>query len=167
MKQLLEEIFAQYYKDVYGYLYHMSRDATLAEDLTSEVFLEVVRSIAAFRGESDLKTWLFSIARHRWYHYLRKKNREIRTEALTDFLPSHENLPDEISYKKQLAKRIDVLLEAEPERTREIVRMRIEGFSFYEIGQKHGISESSARVIDFRAKTKIRKILQKEGFDHD
>ena len=43
--------------------------------------------------------------------------------------------------------------------------MRIAGFSFYEIGLKYGVSENSARVIDFRAKAKIRKILEKEWFD--
>ena len=42
--------------------------------------------------------------------------------------------------------------------------MRLAGYSFYEIGTKHGISENSARVIDFRTKTKIRQILKKEGF---
>ena len=42
--------------------------------------------------------------------------------------------------------------------------MRLEGYSFYEIGLKYNISESSARVIDFRAKSKIRNILKKEGF---
>ena len=60
--------------------------------------------------------------------------------------------------------RIYHLLEQEPERTRNIVLMRLDGYSFYEIGQKYGISESSARVIDFRTKEKLRKILKKEGF---
>ena len=43
--------------------------------------------------------------------------------------------------------------------------MRLEGYSFYEIGAAYGISESSARVIDFRAKAKIRNILKREWFD--
>ncbi len=167
MKRRLEELFFQYQKDVYRYLYHLCGDAALAEDLTSEVFLEVVRSIAGFRGEADLKTWLFSIARHRWYHYLRKKKREPQTEALTEFLPSPVSFPDEISYRKLLAERIDLLLEEEPERTRAIVRLRIAGYSFYEIAQRYGISESSARVIDFRTKAKIRKVLQEEGFTYE
>lgn len=64
MKQLLEELFARYYKDVYVYLYHFSRDASLSEDLASEVFLEVVKSVATFRGQADIKTWILSIARH-------------------------------------------------------------------------------------------------------
>lgn len=167
MKKLLEELFNLYYKDVYSYLYSLSHDVSLSEELTADVFLDVVKSISSFRGEANIKTWLFSIARHKWYHYLRKKNKEIETELITDFLPSKEKLPEDICYRKQLVQRIYKLLESEPEKTRSIVLMRIDGYSFHEIALKHNISENSARVIDFRVKTKIRKILQKEGFQND
>ena len=40
MKQLLAEIFRRHHKDIYQYLYSLCRDASLAEDLTSEVFLQ-------------------------------------------------------------------------------------------------------------------------------
>lgn len=40
MKKLLKELFEQYYKDIYIYLYRLSHDASLADDLTSEVFLD-------------------------------------------------------------------------------------------------------------------------------
>ena len=85
MQTLLKELFSTYYKDVYTYLYSLSHDASLSEDLTSEVFLEVVKSIATFRGESDIKTWLFSIARHKWFAYLRQKKRQIKPELLSEF----------------------------------------------------------------------------------
>ena len=163
MRRLLEELFSKYYKDVYTYLYSLSRDASLSEDLAQEVFLEVVKSIAAFRGESDIKTWLFSIARHKWYSYLRKNRQQAKTEDLSDFIESDEKTPEERYQDEEVVDRIYALLDQEPERTRSIVVMRLEGYSFYEIGVKHGISENSARVIDFRAKTKIRQILKKEG----
>ena len=164
MRKLLEELFSKYYKDVYTYLYSLSRDASLSEDLAQEVFLEVVKSIAAFRGESDIKTWLFSIARHRWYSYLRKNSQQTQTEDLSEFIESNEKTPEERYQDGEVTNRIYALLDLEPERTRSIVVMRLEGYSFYEIGVKHGISENSARVIDFRTKTKIRQILKKEGF---
>ena len=164
MRRLLEELFRTYHNDVYRYLYSLSHDASLSEDLASEVFLKVVKSIGTFRGESDIKTWLFSIARHEWYDYLRKKNRQIRTEALTEFYESMDLGPEAKYHSQEVIDRIYHLLEQEPERTRNIVLMRLDGYSFYEIGQKYGISESSARVIDFRTKEKLRKILKKEGF---
>lgn len=172
MRKLLEELFATYHRDVYNYLYSLSHDAILSEDLTSEVFLQVVKSIGGFRGEADIKTWLFSIARHQWYNYLRKKRRQVGTESFDGFVgDSSQNgdmrNPDAAYPDKELACRICRLLEEEPERTADIVRMRLEGYSFYEIAGKYGISESSARVIDFRARAKIREILKKEGYAED
>lgn len=164
MRRLLEELFRTYHNDVYRYLYSLSHDASLSEDLASEVFLKVVKSIGSFRGEADIKTWLFSIARHEWYDYLRKKNRQIRTEAMTEFFESIDLGPEARYHTQEIIRRIYRLLEQEPERTRNIVLMRLDGYSFYEISQKYGISESSARVIDFRTKDKLRKILKKEGF---
>lgn len=164
MEELLKEMFSNCYRDVYTYLYSLSHDAPLSEDLASETFLEAVRSIHRFRGDSDVKTWLFAIARHQWFAYLRRKKRQIKMEDLSEFYESPGADLDEDFQSRALAERIHALLEKEPERTRNIVLMRIEGYSFYEIGVKHGISEGSARVIDFRAKAKIREILKKEGF---
>ena len=162
-----DRLFAAYYRDVYTYLYSLTRDASLSEDLAMDVFLEVVRSLSAFRGESDVKTWLFSIARHRWFHWLRAQKRSVRTEMLTEFLPDAAPSPEEASIGAALEARIKELLSAEPERTQRIVNLRLEGRSFYEIGQKTGVSETSARVIDFRAKARIRKLLEQEGFTRD
>lgn len=165
--QPIEEVFSAYYQDVYRYLYSLSHDASLSEDLASDVFLDVLKSIGGFRGESDLKTWLFSIARHKWYDDLRRQKRQIKPEVLSEFYESREKSPVDQCSEKALLQRIYTLLGEQPPRAREIVLMRLEGYSFYEIGKKHGVSESSARVIDFRTKAKIREILKKEGLDRD
>lgn len=165
MREVLKELFANHYQDIYTYLYSLSRDASLSEDLASETFLEAVKSIGGFRGESDVKTWLFAIARHKWFAHLRRKKRRAETEALLEFYDRPAPGPDEGYEDRAMTERIFALLEKEPERTRGVVLMRLEGFSFYEIGARYGISENSARVIDFRAKAKIRNILKKEWFD--
>lgn len=167
MKELLVELFDHYYKDIYTYLYSLCHDASLSEDLTSEVFLEVVKSIAAFRGESDIKTWLFSIARHKWFAYLRKKTHQIHTESIHDLYDSNFVGVSHSSFPGDLEQVIQTLLETETELTRKIFQMRLDGYSYFEIASNFNISENSARVIYFRAKTKIKKYLEKEGFYHD
>ena len=170
MQKLLEKLFHTYYKDIYRYLYSLTHDASLSEDLASDVFLEVVKSIASFRGEADMKTWMFSIARHKWIDYLRKKNRRAEIEVLSELVGEEQeagNNPEERYLDKELLERVQVLLEEEPERTRNIVNLRLEGYSFYEIGKLQGISESSARVIYFREKEKLRQILVKEGLGRE
>ena len=176
MQRLLEKLFHTYYKDIYRYLYSLTHDISLSEDLASEVFLEVVKSIATFRGEADMKTWMFSIARHKWMDYLRKKNRRIENEVLSE-LVGEERIsglamvdmknPEEQYLDKELLERIHTLLDKEPERTRNIVEQRLAGYSFYEIAKKEKVSESSARVIYFRAKEKIKESLEKEGLGYE
>lgn len=167
MKKLLVELFESYYKDVYTYLYSLCHDASLSEDLTSEVFLEVVKSIANFRGDSDIKTWLFSIARHRWYAYLRSKTHQPQTESIHALYDSNFVVIQTSDYPGDLEQLIHELLDEEPELTKHIFEMRLEGYSYFEIAAKFHISENSARVIFFRMKTKIKKYLEKEGFYYD
>ena len=161
MKQLLTEIFKAYYKDVYRYLYSLSRDASLSEDLASEVFLDVVKSISSFRGESDIKTWLFTIARRKWIDWLRKQNRQPKTESIHELYDGITPWVQDPQF--ELSFLIQEILAQEPVQTRTVVTMRLEGYSYYEIARKCNISENSARVIFFRAKAKIKQSLEKEG----
>ena len=167
MRKLMEQLFSLYYRDVWRYLYSLSHDAALSEELASETFLEAVGSIATFRAEADVKTWLFSIARHRWYGWLRKKGRTPPMEELSDLIAAPGKAPEEELIRREMTNRIRQLLEMEPQRTRDIVLMRAEGYSFREIAKKWGITENSARITDFRARTKIRRILTEEGFTYE
>lgn len=163
MKELLSELFDNYYKDVYVYLYSLCHDASLSEDLTSDVFLEVVRSITTFKRESDIKTWLFSIARHKWYNYLRGKSKEVKTLSIHELYDT-SLVKFSTQESSSLEDVIKDLLLGESKVTQDVFQMRLDGYSYYEIGMKLGISESSARVVYFRIKNKIRKYLEKEGF---
>ena len=167
---VLEELFSAYYKDIYRYLYSLCRDASLSEDLTSEVFLEVVKSIGGFRAESDVKTWLFYIARHRWFKYLRRKKRTIDAVELYELTEPEQASAvstENALLEREITERVYALIDEEQERPRRVALMRIDGYSFYEIGRAVGISESSARVTFFRTKEKIRKKLKEEGFDYE
>src|SRR2546423_603285 len=63
--------------DVYALLYRLTEDAEEARDLTQETFLQAFRSIAHFRGDADLRTWLYRIAinqaRNRWRWWRRRR----------------------------------------------------------------------------------------------
>ena len=167
MKHLLTELFDQYYIDVYSYLYSLSHNASLSEDLTSEVFLEVIKSVASFSGESDIKTWLFAIARHRWYAYLKKEKNYIQAENICDLNESPFLSTDDFSSASDLEQLVNTILSNENEITKKVFELRLDGYSFYEIGENLGIAENSARVVFFRVKTKIKKSLEKEGFCHE
>lgn len=161
---MIEKLYRDYKSDVFYYLVSVTHDTDLSEDLTSETFLAALKSLSDFKGSANIKTWLFSIARYKWFEYLRKKKNDISFDDLAEFYIAQGEDMEKQLCQKELVGKFMALLKNETERAENIVRMRIEGFSYYEIAEKHGISENSARVIDFRTKKKIRQILEKEEF---
>ncbi len=85
-------------------------------------------------------------------------------DALSELLPDSARSPEAVLCDRAAAARIEALLAAESKRAQNIVRMRISGYSFREIAECEKISESSARVVDFRTRKKIREILESEGY---
>jgi RNA polymerase sigma-70 factor (ECF subfamily) len=63
--------------EIYGLLYRLTENADEARDLTQETFLRAFQSIRSFRGESDLRTWIYRIAinqaRNRWRWWRRRR----------------------------------------------------------------------------------------------
>mgnify|MGYP001371614898 CR=1 FL=1 len=160
MKQI-EQLYLQYKQDVYAYLLSLTRELDMAEELLSETFVRAILSIENFKGKSSVKTWLFSIARNVWLEKLRK---EKQTVEFTDLLGLYiSDRMEERMTAKETAEKIRQLLLQKEERTRKVVYMRAEGYSFFEIAKALNISENSARVIDFRARNWLKTMLEKEG----
>lgn len=156
----ISQLYIQYYKDVYKYLLSLTHNVTTAEDLTSETFLKALQSIWGFRGESSIKTWLLGIARNLWLQSLRDSPENLSEDFVINYL---EYNTEEFIHNKNLAEYINNLLQQKDMRTQEIVKMRIDGYSYREISEKFGITEGSARVIDFRTKNWLKEQLKKEG----
>lgn len=159
MKEI-EELYILYKKDIYFYLFSLTHNHTLSEDLLSETFVNAMRSIAGFKGQSSVKTWLFSISRHLWLQHIRK---EKPTVEYNDLLEIYVSESMEIGFiTNETASRIKNLLLEKDQRTQKIFNLRVEGYSYNEIALELNISEGSARVIDYRTKKWIRTSLEKE-----
>lgn len=157
----IKKVYLKYQKDVYFYLLSLTHDTSLAEDLCSETFLKAIQSIISFKGNSSVKTWLFGIARNLWLQSLRNKNIVQYEDFLVNYL---EYDCEKQIFDKSTLKYISELIEKMEHRTQKIILMRIDGYSYKEISEQLDISENSARVIDFRARKRIKEILKQEGF---
>ena len=159
MKQI-EKLYFEYKQDIYNYLLSLTHDPTLSEDLLSETFVKAIFSVGNFKGNSSIKTWLFGIARHLWLQNLRKDKPMVEYSDLLDVYVTDSTFDSVIT--KQIADKVYELLKTKDERTQKIISMRINGISYYEISEKIGISENSARVIDFRIKKWLKSVLERE-----
>ena len=69
----MEEIYKEYSKIIYNYLFSLSNNTDIAEELMQETFYSAVKNINKFKNESSLKTWLSKIAKNKCFDYYKKQ----------------------------------------------------------------------------------------------
>ena len=161
-----EEIYSQYKQDVFHYLFSLTGSCGEAEELLAETFFRAFLGFYAFRGDSSVKTWLFSIAKHVFFQHLKASGRTIPTEdtVLYQLRAQSDMIQPDMENDTLLFELVNKLLAQKDERSRIVFQMRLDGYSFREIGEKVGISESSARVLEHRVRVYLQKELRKEGY---
>jgi RNA polymerase sigma-70 factor, ECF subfamily len=84
--EAFDMLVSKYSGDIFGLAFRLTQNRDDANDVTQETFLSAVRGIESFRGDAELKTWLFRIAvnharnRFRWWKR-RRLDRTISIEA--------------------------------------------------------------------------------------
>ena len=63
----IEEIYREYFQDVYLYILRLSGNEHIAEDITSDTFFKAIKSLASFRGDCDIRVWLCQIAKNSYF----------------------------------------------------------------------------------------------------
>ncbi len=162
----------------------------VAEEVVQETWLAVLESLGRFEGRSSLKTWMFRILTNCAKTRARREGRSIPFSSLADidtdnaehavnpdrFLPADhqwsghwisfpsnwQEMPEERLLSQETRARINLAIEAVPPNQREIIILRdIEGWTSEETCTFLGISEVNQRVLLHRARSKVRRVLEK------
>ena len=72
--QDITEIYKKYGKMVYKYVFCLTRNEDIAEEIVQETFLVAVKDINKFKGNCKISTWLCQISKYIWYKKLKKDN---------------------------------------------------------------------------------------------
>ena len=158
-----DAVFRAYYDDVFRFLRGLTASETLAEELTQETFFRAFRSIDDYRGESELRVWLCSIARNLYYSHLRKEKHLTGNEVPEDYIADSADLTELIA-DKEIALRLHRVLHSIREPYKEVFSLRVFGeLSFSEIGDLFDKNEHWACVTFHRAKAMINKQIKEES----
>ena len=154
----MDGIYQAYFKDVFLYMYSLSGDKSIAEDIAQETFVKALKSLDSFDGSKDIRAWLFTIAKNTYFTYCKRKkilNDNTSPEAMPD--PSLRVVERMID--QELAHQMK-------EPYKEVFLLRVFGeLSFEKIGILFGKSASWARVTYYRAKVQIHEYM--EGLNHE
>lgn len=152
-----EDVYIQYFSDVYKYLLSLSRNKTIAEELTQETFFKALKNIDKFKGECKLRVWLCQIAKNTYYYAYKK---EKRFENIKEIQLSTENIEQKL-INNETAFEVHKALHNLDEPYKEVFSLRMFGeLSFLQISELFGKTESWARVTFHRAKIKLREEIK-------
>jgi RNA polymerase sigma-70 factor (ECF subfamily) len=158
LQTLLEEVSPA----VRQWAFARTGDVDEAADLTQEVLIQVARKLPAFRGDSRLLSWVFSVTRNRAIEARRSELRkERKMERFSVHLAGgHEGgtAPDGGIDGRRIRRIVTTFLDDLPERQREVFQLsELQGLGSTEIGRILGVEPGTVRAALFKARRTLRR----------
>jgi RNA polymerase sigma-70 factor (ECF subfamily) len=159
---------------IYGLIFRMVREQTLAEELTQDVFIKAFRNLSSFRGDARFSTWVYRIAVNACHDQresatARNRARETSLDSpeLSQLdLPAQSSRPDEAMETDEVVAGFeDSLASLEPMYREAFLLRHQEGLNYGEIAQILGVTLSNAKVRVHRAREMVLEALRSRGFD--
>ena len=157
----MRTLFARHRVALYRWLLRLVRDEALAEDLLSDVFLDVWRQAASFRGRASVSTWLLAIARHMAASARPRRNDAELDEATVSTVPDPADDAEVTLQKKNRAEALRQSLHRLSPDHREVIDLAYyHGKSVKEIAEIVSISEATVKTRMFYARRKLAELVE-------
>lgn len=167
-------LITRYAGDVFALLYRLTEDPAEADDLVQETFLSALKGIKGFRGDAELKTWLFRIAvnhsrnRFRWW---KRRGRAVTVSLdatigasetrIEETVESTGPNPEQAAIGRERQAALRHALVRLPETYREaVILCDIEGLSYDEIAQVLEIGLGTVKSRIARGREELRRMLK-------
>ncbi|NJN66958.1 MAG: sigma-70 family RNA polymerase sigma factor [Chloroflexaceae bacterium] len=156
-------LYERYLERVYRYIAYRTANTVVAEDLTSEVFLNAWKSIERYEDRGyAFSTWLLRLAHNEVTDYYRTRRNDTSLPE-TDVHVSHLPGPDDFAELKDDQVALLRAVRQLPDEWRQVILLRfVEGLPFDEIAVIVGKSSGACRVIQHRALARLRELLPRE-----
>ncbi|MGY3237272.1 RNA polymerase sigma-70 factor (ECF subfamily) [Bradyrhizobium sp. USDA 4472] len=151
---------------VYRFILRIVRDATTAEDLVSQVFLDVWRTAGQFQGRSQVSTWLLSIARFKALTAMRQRRFEDIDQEDVREIPDGSDTPEASLDRSDTSAILRACVQKLSPAHREIITLiYYHEKSVEEVGQIIGIPQSTVKTRMFYARKQLADLLKGCGVD--
>jgi RNA polymerase sigma-70 factor (ECF subfamily) len=162
----MQVLFARHHVRVYRFVLRLVRNESAAEDLISEVFLDVWRQASSFEGRSAVSTWLLAIARYKALSALRRQPEEELSEDVAEAIEDPSDSPEVAVQKKDTSEVLRKCLSELSTEHREIIDLvYYHEKSIEEVAQIVGIPENTVKTRMFYARKKLAELLKAAGIE--
>jgi len=161
-----EEIYRDYFQEVYLFIKSLSNDESVAEEITQEAFFKAMKAIENFDGSKDIRAWLFTIAKNTYFSHYKKKKKQMDLEeketAMTGVQIVKHLMNEEDAFT------VHQFLHSMNEPYKEVFSLRTFGeLPFEKIGRLFGKSAGWARVTFYRARKQIIDYMEEMEYERN
>jgi len=162
----MQVLYARHHVRVYRFVLRLVRNQATAEDLVSEVFLDVWRQAGRFEGRSQVSTWLLAIARFKALSTLRRRGEEELSDDVAAAIEDTSDDPGVALQKKDRSEVLHQCLSALSAEHREIIDLvYYHEKSVEEVAEIVGIPEGTVKTRMFYARKKLAELLKAQGVE--
>jgi len=163
-RRAMQTLYQRHNVRVYRFVLRLTNDASVAEDLVSEVFIDVWRQADTFKAQSQVSTWLLSIARHKALSALRRRQDEQLDERAASAIEDPADDPETIVRNEDRSAAIQSCLSQISAPHREVIDLvYYQEKSVDEVACIVGIPASTVKTRMFYARKQMEKLLASAG----
>jgi RNA polymerase sigma-70 factor (ECF subfamily) len=160
-ERAMRVLFARHHRRVFLFLIRVFKDETLAEDVVSEVFLDVWRKAESFKEQSAVSTWLIAIARHKALTALGRRSEIGLDDKMTATLVDPEADPERALQEKDRSRALgQCLAQLSPDHGRIINLVYYREKSIREVAEIVGVPEPTVKTRMFYARRRIAELMK-------
>lgn len=160
-QKLLTLVYEKYHRELYLYIYSLSRNHHIAEDLTQETFLKALLSLPEEHG--NIRAWLYMVARNLFFNYREKASRNVSLEEEMKRSDEEKDLLANMIANERKLQLYQALKKLDMKK-REILLLQYFGdLSQKEIAAVLHITPENVRVLAYRAKKELKKYMEQQG----
>jgi len=165
-KHAMQILFARHNVRVFRFLFRFVKDESAAEDLVSEVFLDVWRKAGGYQGRSQVTTWLLAIARNKALSALQRRSNEELDEHAAAALEDPQDGPEVTLQNRQKAEVLLNCLRQLSLAHREVIDLvYYHEKSIDEVAEITGVPQNTVKTRMFYARKQIAELMALQGID--
>jgi RNA polymerase sigma-70 factor, ECF subfamily len=162
----MQTLFSRHQMRVFRFVLRMVRDESVAEDMISEVFLDLWRQADRFEARSSVSTWLLAIARNKALSALRKRREASLEDGVAEAIADEADDPAVILQKQDKGAAMRACIDRLSVEHREVIDLvYYHETSVEEVAQIVGIPENTVKTRLFHARKKLSELLKAAGID--
>ena len=163
-KRAMQVLYARHNVRVYRFIVRLTGNTSLAEDLVSEVFLDVWRQADAFEAKAQVSTWLLAIARYKALSALRRRSEEQLDDQVAAAIPDTSDDPETAMYHKDRNTLVQKCLSQLSPAHREVIDLvYYHEKSVDEVAKITGVPAATVKTRMFYARNKMQELLKRSG----